>query len=702
MRTVFTMLFLLGTSIFFSGLYAQRTCGHDHTIAQEIAEDPTFAERLEAWKRESHRLAQLPHTNRDAIEVYTIPVVVHVVYNTPGQNISLAQVQSQIDVLNEDFRRLNADTANTPAVFQPLAADVGIEFCLATIDPDGNQTDGITRTQTTNNSFNGNHQIKYASSGGKDGWPRADYLNIWVGPLAGGLLGYATFPTVGDITRDGVVVGTEFFGRIGDLNPSFDLGRTLTHEVGHWLGLFHPWANCAGDDGIPDTPQQQGPNFGCPTFPQPSCNNGAQGGDMFMNFMDYSDDVCFNMFTVDQTNVMRALFQPGQVRHSLLTSPGCDNLALNDAGIAFIHTPEDSICGQLFDINVELQNYGIGPLTIAEITVELDNNILFTQTWNGNLDTAQSETVFLGTQLAAPGSHLLRVYTNSPNNGVDFDANNDASQKVFFIANDQGTPAPFSEGFENATFPLADWELLNPDNDKTWTRTTEAAYNSEFSLTINGFDYTNVGAKDAFILPQYELSPLSNPGLVFYLAYQQFEEDNGFNDTLEVWASDDCGQTYELVYQKWGSDLATVAANGSPFVPANSGEWRREEVELDSFATSSGVYLQFRFTNQNENNIWVDNINLTNVYATSISDPSSTLNWSIRPNPAQEVAFLMAEGPLQGATEAKVFDPAGRMIRQLKVSEEMTRIDLQGLQPGIYVVQVRGTSQPAYLRLLVN
>jgi len=262
--------------------------------------------------------------------VLNIPVVVHVIYKNTAENISDAQINSQIDALNRDYRKLNVDFASLPPVFQPLGADMKISFCLASVDPIGNPTTGITRTQTTVQSFSQANEPKFTSTGGHDNWNPQLYLNLWVCELANPLLGYATFPTdlAADPQLDGVVIDYEYFGTINSIAP-FDLGRTGTHEVGHWLNLRHVWgdANC-GDDFVNDTPTQQGPNSGCPTFPHATCGNGADG-DLFYDYMDYSDDACLLLFTNGQK--LRTDATISTLRTGLATSNGCGN---NSSGIA--------------------------------------------------------------------------------------------------------------------------------------------------------------------------------------------------------------------------------------------------------------------------------------------------------------------------------------------------------------------------------
>ncbi|MCB0535749.1 MAG: zinc metalloprotease, partial [Saprospiraceae bacterium] len=186
-------------------------------------------------------------------------------------------------------------------------------------------TNGIVRKSTTVNGFSTNDNVKFNSSGGSNIWDRNKYLNIWVCNLSGGLLGYAQFPG-GPASTDGVVCDYAYFGTINS-TPPFHLGRTATHEVGHWLNCYHIWgddgSSCSGSDLVSDTPNQADENYGCPSFPTISCSNGPNG-DMFMNYMDYTDDACMNVFTTGQKSRMQSLFSPGGARNALLSSPGCE------------------------------------------------------------------------------------------------------------------------------------------------------------------------------------------------------------------------------------------------------------------------------------------------------------------------------------------------------------------------------------------
>src|SRR5687767_10114421 len=230
--------------------------------------------------------------------IVTVPVVFHVLYNTAEQNISTAQIQSQVDVLNEDFTAANADAAYVPSAFQSLIGNANIHFVLAARDPSGSATTGITRTFTSVTSFSTNTPIYFTSMGGHDAWPASQYLNIWVCNKSGGA-GYSSYPWSGSPTTDGVIIKYNYVGRVAPFinNWNYQKGRTVTHEVGHWLGLIHTWGDAScGSDLVGDTPQQTSANSSCPTFPHVSSCSPNSNGDMYMNYMDYTNDNCRNMF----------------------------------------------------------------------------------------------------------------------------------------------------------------------------------------------------------------------------------------------------------------------------------------------------------------------------------------------------------------------------------------------------------------------
>lgn len=325
MRTLLSFAFLL------AGLfsYAQERCATADYFETQKASNPIEAKRIaDAENFLQQRTASATNARSGAPTVIKIPVVVHIVYKNAADNISDAVVKSQIEALNRDFRRTNGDTANTPVRFRAVAADVQIEFYLATADPKGRATSGIVRKQTSTANFYNNDKIKFSAQGGDDAWDSKSYLNIWVGRLISGA-GYASLPG-SDASKDGVVINTGSFGTIG-VSGNFNMGRTAIHEVGHWLGLKHIWGDAqCGDDGIGDTPVQSTYTQNCPTGFRSTCNNGEMG-DMYMNYMDYTADACMNLFTVGQKVRMRAAFNLNGPRESLLQSKGLREPWLQEA-----------------------------------------------------------------------------------------------------------------------------------------------------------------------------------------------------------------------------------------------------------------------------------------------------------------------------------------------------------------------------------
>ncbi len=279
------LLLLISTSLFAQD--STRVCGT--SITKENAK------MLNSVVEEKILDPQLTDDLTNALRTIKIPVVVHIVWNDSVQNISDEQINSQMIALNEDFRARNKDIDNVPIKYKNLVADFKIKFVLK----------GVTRTHTDRREFAHQDGVKSTLEGGIDPWNTKKYLNIWVCDLYEGLLGYAQFPGEDSIT-DGVVMDYEAFGTGGTAQEPYHMGRVCSHEIGHWLGLYHIWGDdcgwfdtdqkCDGDDMVKDTPLQSCPSRGCP-----SANIGTCGSqDMWMNFMDYTSDECTWMFTKGQ------------------------------------------------------------------------------------------------------------------------------------------------------------------------------------------------------------------------------------------------------------------------------------------------------------------------------------------------------------------------------------------------------------------
>tara|TARA_B100000902_G_scaffold399758_1_gene472351 strand:+ start:3 stop:1709 length:1707 start_codon:yes stop_codon:yes gene_type:complete len=527
MKKIFTIICCY---LFSLNLFSQDRCGTEEYLEILQRNNPNIINERIKLEKDLQRWIQ-NRTSHKQNTIITVPVVVHVVYSNNQQNISDQQIQTQIDVLNNDFRRTNVDAIMTPNIWTSIAADCEIEFCLATIDPNGNITNGITRTQTSNSSFSiTNNNIKSTSNGGKDAWPNNDYLNLWVCNLSGGLLGYATPPTFGAIGQnDGVVIDYTNFGTIGTAQSPFNKGRTATHEVGHWLNLDHVWGNGnCGNDNVSDTPIQEEANYGCPSFPHNinSCNTSNSNGDMFMNYMDYTNDGCMNFFTNGQKTRMIAAIN--QSRQNLL---------------------------------------------------------------NHNLCTGS-------TQPCSP------IAINTSNQ--------------------------LNEGFQNGVL-ANNWSINNPDNDKTWEINNNTGYNSNSSIYINNADYPANGQIDDLILPPMDFtsSSISNITLAFDYAYLLWTDPNAsqvWSDTLQIWVSNDCGISWNKIWDKSGLNLVTnnTIFTGAAWAPSTNNDWNSEVINLNNYLNEDDFMLKFRNINDYENNLFIDNINISASSSSNVNQIESS------------------------------------------------------------------------------
>lgn len=338
--------------------------------------DPARLAMLESILKQSHRAIL-------SRESEVLPIVFHIVYKTPQQNISDLQIRSQIDILNRDFAFMSENVSKVPEEFKSLGGDSGIRFCLASIDPDGNSTNGITRSQTTvdfigrHQQSNGRHSVHYDIYDGKDAWDPERYINVWVADLDG-ILGSASFPGIAPFPEeDGVIIDAKYVGATGSATQSapFDRGHTLTHELGHYFGLFHIWGlgtgGCNSDDMIEDTPEQDSPYIDCPEHPQVSCGS----SDMFMNFMDFTDDRCLALFTQGQNQRMLSTLMT--IRAALLGNANAcappDNDVIDLDAVNVFYAPESK------QIIIALDNVSIVPRIVTVYTI--DGRMVYHNDW---------------------------------------------------------------------------------------------------------------------------------------------------------------------------------------------------------------------------------------------------------------------------------------------------------------------------------
>ncbi|MDB3906454.1 choice-of-anchor J domain-containing protein, partial [Crocinitomicaceae bacterium] len=573
--------------------------------------------------------------------VYQIPIVVHVLHDGEaigtGRNLSVATVQSQIDVMNEDFRRIfGSNGYNT----DPDGADTEIEFCLARRRPDGSAfpagEDGINRVDA-GAQFGGGPTYATATIDGTikpwftatqfGGWDPADYMNFWSIDLQGGLLGYAQFPTTvlggmgcnaQNVTTDGVVMDYQTIGKgaVTGFPGPFNEGRTATHEVGHWLGLRHIWGDggCGVDDFCLDTPESDAPNGGCPTG-HVSCGT----VDMIENYMDYTNDLCMNIFTNDQKMRMRTVLENSPIRASLITSDACIPPALSDASITGIIDPDGDNCAGPVTPTVILRNRGASNLTTATINYTINSVPAGTFNWTGNIAPGAENNVVLPAFTAPLGVHEFKAFSELPNGVIDPDPTYDTTSIFFAVSN--GIQPDYAQDFEIGVFPPdVRWSADNPNGDcyewvgQACVSSTGASNNVAAQMT----NFNNGTNQDEYLYTPYFILPCNATAanVTFDKAYRR--RIAGSNDRLRLEMSDDCGATWSTVlFDESGGTLDGPNGTATGYwIPTLASEWQNVNVDLLPYVsgTSQSVQFRFRATNDgNGGNLYVDNFNYTAV-----------------------------------------------------------------------------------------
>ncbi len=604
-----------------SNIHAQDRCGTVQYEELRQQKNPNLekSQQFENWVQQ--KLIQprpdAQRSQRTQAATYVIPVVVHVIHNGEpvgtGINISDAQIQSQINVMNKDFQRMNSDAANTPAEFIPVAGNLDIEFVLAKQDPFGAATNGIQRVQGTKSvwTINDNATFKALSY-----WPAENYYNIWVLNIPS-YLGYAQSPVSNlpglesspdDRLTDGVIVHYNAFGSnfegLGTfaLETRYNRGRTATHETGHFFGLRHIWgddgSSCSGTDYVDDTPNQGGNYSGqCPSGVRTSCSS----SDMYMNYMDYTDDACMNLFSQGQNARMIVVLENSPRRFSLLNSIGDEappTLSL-DLAIREIASPGSTSCGGSIIPTIEIQNLGTTTLTSARIQVKKNGTIAETKDFVLNLPFEGITMVAFSPILQASGSATYEFEVLLVNNATDQRATNN---KLSVSSSVPPTASlPISEAFNS--IPSA-WSRYNPDNNIAWELISTAGHGN--TMYVNCYNYENEGAIDQLITPIIDLTAAPVAFLKFDRAHAIYSSNNQERLRVLVTTVCDFNTLSTEIFNLAGSALATAPQTTSNFIPTTS-QWETTSLSLNAFIGNK-IQIAFEVVNGWGNNVYLDNV----------------------------------------------------------------------------------------------
>ncbi|MES1217165.1 MAG: M43 family zinc metalloprotease [Bacteroidota bacterium] len=691
-------------------LSAQQRCATMPLLEKQLSRNPNLRAIFAKNQIELREAIQQRLKNKQTLKVGATPINIPIVFHIVMQNPSVvtdAQIMAQLDTINKDYSGTNGDSVRIPSYFKPFFGKSSINFCLAQRTPTGEPTNGIVRYTSNHAPFSNtdNESVKHAFSGGADAWDINSYLNVWICDLAGDLLGYGTFPNGSAADNQGVVID---FGCIpgGSLN-GFNRGKTLTHEIGHYFNLIHTWGDddgaCTGTDDIDDTPNQANSTSGAPTGVQVDACSPTAPGYMYENYMDYTGDIDLVMFTVLQVDRMEAalnLFRP-----SLLTSNGCVPAILqnNDAQTRSINNPAHRICDPSFIPSVTIFNKGAVTLTSLSINAKIDNGTVVTTNWTGSIASLTSSVISLNSMATPTGNHTLTVYTNNPNGNTDQDNSNDTlTLPIMYFPS---MPPPLSESFEGSTFPPDGWDIVNEDGLLTWQKTTSYSKTGNNSVYKNNYEDDINGQRDLFRLPTINLGTADSAFISFQVAAASYTDPSTVGnlfDTLQVLVSKDCGQTYTSIYKKWGSTLVTrEGATTDPFFPTAS-EWRKDSIDISAYLNQGDIMLAFQNTTENENNIFIDDVNVRTV---NVNPNLKAKGYLVTPNPtngAVTVQFYPQPTDLKGIV---IFSSLGQKVAETVIATGQANnyytYDLSRNAPGVYIIRAFFTDKTVTKKIVL-
>jgi PKD repeat protein len=738
--------FLLSVTVLlsgFAGFAQQHVCGTDEHYNQSAAQNAemaakraefnrAFAEAMKTYNPNDYKVQK--GLGKNSAPKYIIPVVVHVFHQNGPENISDAQIKSEIAQLNKSFRRTNSDTGNTRAMFKDIAADAQIEFRLAQKDPQGNCTNGIVRVYTPMTT-KANDLLKKTSV-----WDTKRYFNMWVvnsinkGPGVG-VAGYAQFPFfaggVSSASTDGIMVIHNEFGNIGTSSPGQTPNvTTSTHEAGHWLGLFHPFQGDSCDnegDGIQETPttyfvasttEPLRNRCNIPNFNSCSTDN-PDLPDQYENFMDYFIGPCAsNMFTLQQVarmhfclqNYRYDLWQPS----NLVATGTADGYSCTPAPIASFNmtTPSKTVC---VGSNVSFKDNTYNATANA---------------WSWNFgDGATPATSTLqspsGIVYSTPGWKTVTLTSTGPNGTGTTAVNN------YIYVQGANEFSGISGGAANAdwdyanTFQADGW-YFESESNATWKRTSAAKVNGNNSLVLETRALT-YGHTYSLISPTFNLSGASNPYISYSYSfaanYLGASNTNDSRDALQLFVSYDCGKTWQQKKNTSGNPQAPATANALTtaggavqpsvyYTPSNASQWKSDGVtgsNLGSGAQLNSVKFKLSFTYQGGNNFYLDAL-MVGVKSGLSSITAKDVNFNIAPNPFNSTADINYELTDGNTVEIKLFDIVGKEVAVLQTGKQesgkhqvtINRGDL-GLQSGMYFVKMSvGNGSAFSTKVMIN
>ena len=661
-------------------------CGSDEQNRKLFSENPEASRKHQELENFTADFISRQSASRTNPPQIIIPVVFHVIHQYGFENISDAQIFDEIATLNKTYNKQNADTALVIPDFVPLIGNIGIEFRLAQLDPNGNCTNGIDRIVSPL-TYNADDNSKL------NNWPSDMYLNIWVVRSIGtsGVAAYAYYPGAPD-GIDGIITLSDYVGGIGTSSPTHN--KVLTHEIGHYLNLSHVWGDtnspgvACGDDHVNDTPETMGYTY-CPASAAASAICNPPITENYQNYMEYS--YCCHMFTAGQGQRMLAtmnsfvgsrnnLWTPANLTATGVSGPPTVCLPLCD-----FHYDKTTICQNstvhFYDLtSMATVSSWIWSFPGGVPSTSVDSNPVVTYPVAGDYDVTLTVTNSAGTDTKTMTSliHVVGSGTNS---------------------------APFSEGFEDPnTFPGNGGVLVNEDNGVTWSRVSNTWSTGNNCLKIN--NYTNsYGEIDEWVMPPFDFTNITAPiTMTFSVANAQ---RNGSNDKLSFYYSINCGANWQMRWAKNGAALATSGSTNASYTPTpgSSTDWRTETVNLNPLKELSNIRLKFTNTSDRGNNTYIDDINITETSVNIDEADLPTSAFAIFPNPTNTIAIIDFSLAKEQVLNASISDMSGRIVSEMNLGLLGTgnhTFSTPALPEGIYLIDLIIGNQHHVRKLVIT
>lgn len=641
-------------------------CGQQAAYEYLFSQDKTAKKRFDQLIKQANDQALTTTQLKPMVSTYTIPVVFHILHLGGSENISDAQINDAMIILNRDFAKKNADTTSIIAQYKPIAADCQIEFKLATLDENGLCTNGITRHYTTKTDWTtGFSNYIYT-------WDPSKYLNIYVvKTMQNGAAGYTYLPGTAGAAADAIVVLHNYVGSIGTSNGF--TSRTLTHETGHWFNLQHVWGStnqpgvACGDDGVTDTPVTKGHNS-C-NLASAVCASGIV--ENVQNYMEYA--YCSRMFTQGQKSRMHNCIIGGIA--------GRDNLStFNNLVATGVINPNNN-CAPKAD-------YVSNPVTCVS------NNFNFTDfSYNGTVSN------WLWSSPSAANTSTLQngilTFTNSGLASVKLKVSNAfgedsiTKQNLIVMAGSNTGTLNVTQGFENGVFPDNNWIASVPQYGSGFKTNTVTAATGTNCVWVNNY-YDNPNGAVSFYSPSYNLQNLINaPQLSFKYAYAQQVASN--DDELKVSISTNCGQTWTPIFSKSGAFLNTTGTLvPTAYLNPQASEWVTENITLVSFSGSQNAYFKFEFipfATAPGNNVFVDDINISGIVGLK-ENKNSLSNVFVYPNPNEGILNVELGILNDSNSSIQIFNSLGQLFIEEPLLMKHSTFNIQHFPSGIYFVKI--------------